>query len=385
MTAHRRPPVTIVAHEVSSLGGMERQLSRLICGLAERGTDVTVVAARCELPAGTQGVQVIRVRAPRWPFVALYAWFFVAGGICLRRHGRGLWHTTGAIVPNRVAVSTVHYCHEAAHARRLDRARSPARHHTAYAVLAAWLSRVGERWCYRPARVRRLVGVSRGVSAELVRHLPAAASAVVTVPNGVDGDEFRPDPGAREATRRAWGVEPDDPVALFVGGDWARKGLDVAIDALQRAPSWRLVVAGRGDHRAHRARAARLGVAARVRMLEPTADVAALFQGADAFVLPTAYETFSLVTYEAAASGLPLLVTPVNGVEDILEHGVNGWFITRDPADVARHLNVLDADPELRRRMGEAARAASRRFSWTSMIDAYEALYRDLAARRPRP
>jgi glycosyltransferase involved in cell wall biosynthesis len=380
MTGDRGPPVTIVAHEVSALGGMERQLSRLICGLAERGTDVTVVAARCELPRGTRGVRVIRVRGPRWPFVALYAWFFVAGGVCLRRHGRGLVHATGAIVPNRVAVATVHYCHAAA--RDLERARSPAWHHSVYAALAAWLSRAGERWCYHPGRVRRLVGVSRGVSGELRRHFPKTGAAVVTIPNGVDGDEFRPDPRAREAIRRRWAVEADAPIALFVGGDWARKGLDVAIDALARAPGWRLVVAGRGDQGRYVMRAERLGAAGRVRMLEPTTDVAALFQAADAFLLPTAYETFSLVTYEAAASGLPLLVTRVNGVEDILEHGVNGWFIARDPDDVARHLNALGEDPKLRHRMGDAARAASLRFSWPSMIDAYEALYRELAGSR---
>jgi UDP-glucose:(heptosyl)LPS alpha-1,3-glucosyltransferase len=376
------PPLTIVAHEVAPLGGMERQLSRLICGIAERGAEVTIVAARCELPRATRGVRLIRVRGPRWPFVALYTWFFVAGGVCLRRHRRGLVHATGAIVPNRVAVSTVHYCHEAARARGLERARSPAWHHAAYAALAAWLSRAGERWCYRAGRVRRLVAVSRGVSTELRRHFPATGDAVVTIPNGVDADEFRPDPQAREAMRRRWAVEPEQPIALFVGGDWARKGLDVAIDALARVPDWHLVVVGRGDRRRYAARAERLGAAARVRMLEPSTDVASLFQAADAFLLPTAYETFSLVTYEAAACGLPLLVTRVNGVEDILEPGVNGWFIPRDPVDVARRLNALGRDPELRRRMGDAARAASLRFSWPLMIDAYEELYRELDGTR---
>ena len=77
------------------------------------------------------------------------------------------------------------------------------------------------------------------------------------------------------------------------------------------------------------------GVADRVEFVGATDDVASWYRRGRRFLLPTAYETFSLVTYEAAACGLPLLVTKVNGVEDLLRDGENGWFIERDAADIA--------------------------------------------------
>jgi glycosyltransferase involved in cell wall biosynthesis len=115
-----------------------------------------------------------------------------------------------------------------------------------------------------------------------------------------------------------------------------------------------------------------------VRFAGPLHDIAPVYRAADAFLLPTAYETFSLVTYEAAASGLPLLVPRVSGVEDLLEHDRNGWFVPREGAGIAGWLNTLADEPELRERFGHAAREASLRFSWGAMVDAYVALYEEL-------
>jgi UDP-glucose:(heptosyl)LPS alpha-1,3-glucosyltransferase len=204
---------------------------------------------------------------------------------------------------------------------------------------------------------------------------------IVTVPNGVDTSEFRPDPVARDVKRGELGLDPDELVALFVGGDWPRKGLAVAIEAIVRAPAWRLMVVGQGDVDAYRRRARDLGVGDRIVFLPPTPDIASYYQAADAFLLPTSYETFSLVTYEAAASGLPLLVTRVSGVEDLLRDGEDGWLITRDPAAIAQCLDRLADDPGLRLAMGAAARSRSQEFDWGSVLEAYGRLYRGLTPR----
>ena len=73
------------------------------------------------------------------------------------------------------------------------------------------------------------------------------------------------------------------------------------------------------------------------------------------------------MTYEAAASGLPLLVSPVNGVEDLLRDGDNGWFIDRSTPKGSRHdCGELRDDPERRREMGRTARRDSLAYSWES-------------------
>jgi UDP-glucose:(heptosyl)LPS alpha-1,3-glucosyltransferase len=207
------------------------------------------------------------------------------------------------------------------------------------------------------------------------------ANAVRTVPNGVDCRIFRPDPVARAETRGELGLGEGDLLALFVGGDWERKGLTYAVDALAGAPGWHLAVAGNGDPSQLVARARTAGVDRRLRLLGGVHDVRRLYAAADAFVLPTAYETFSLVTYEAAASGLPLLVTRVSGVEELLREGLNGWFIARDASDIARRLNRLNSDPGLAQEMGARARADASRYSWDSMATGYTSVYAELSGR----
>jgi UDP-glucose:(heptosyl)LPS alpha-1,3-glucosyltransferase len=209
------------------------------------------------------------------------------------------------------------------------------------------------------------------------------AGAVRSVANGVDSTSFRPD-GARRRHARAE-LELDDRarLALFVGGDWERKGLASAVDALALAEDWHLAVAGGGDPAPYRMKARNAGTETRLHFLGRVHDMAQLYAGADAFVFPTAYEAFPLVALEAAASGLPLLITRVNGVEDLLHDGDNGWFILRDAADIARRLAYLAADPDLARTMGDAARRAAASYSWEAMADGYLSLYAELERRTP--
>jgi UDP-glucose:(heptosyl)LPS alpha-1,3-glucosyltransferase len=104
-------------------------------------------------------------------------------------------------------------------------------------------------------------------------------------------------------------------------------------------------------------------------------DVERVYAACDAFVLPTAYETFSLVTYEAAAAGVPIVATRVSGIEDLLRDGENGVEITRDAASIAAALRRLD-DPAERERMGAAGRATvERRPTARAIAAAYAELY----------
>jgi glycosyltransferase involved in cell wall biosynthesis len=371
-------PVTIVAHEVGTPGGMERQLGVLVSGLLERGYEVTVVAHECAL-GPRPGLRWLRVSGPRRPFTLWYPWFFLIGSLAVWRGRRGLLHTTGALVANRADLSTVHFCHRAFHAR--EGALRSARETRAYRA-NAWLAdrqrRLAETWCFRPRRSGRLVAVSRGVERELREFFPAMAARVQTIPNGVDRSAFRPDPAARARVRAELGIGADELVAVFVGGEWERKGLRPAVEALPGAEGWSLLVVGGGDERGFRELAARLRAGDRVRFAGAVSDTTPYYAAADAFLLPTAYETFSLATYEAAASGLPLLVGRVSGVEDLLVEGRNGWFVERDAGGIAGRLAELAGDPERRRSMGAAAREDSARFDWQSVVDSYDELYRSL-------
>lgn len=366
-----------MAHEVGTPGGMERQLAELASGLLERGWEVKVIARSCALPAHP-ALRFVRVGGPRRPFSLWYPWFFVLGSLAVHRHRAGLLHTTGALVLSRADLSTVHFCHEAFH--RQAQAPRVARRSAAYrlnAWLAGWMSRLAERYCYRGPVTRRMVAVSDGVARELRQHFPSMP--VTVIPNGVDTDAFAPCAERRERLRARLDIGAHELVALFVGGEWERKGLRYAIQAVARLQNWHLVVIGSGDTELYRSLAVEAGAGERVHFEGMTADPAPYYAGADGFLLPTAYETFSLVTFEAAAAGLPLLVSRVSGVEEILVEGRNGWFIDRDPKMIAQRLEAL-TDEATRRTMGAAAREDSARFSWERAVEGYDRLYRELMA-----
>jgi UDP-glucose:(heptosyl)LPS alpha-1,3-glucosyltransferase len=369
--------ITIVAHDVGSVRGMERQLTELLVGLAQLGHRVTVIARTCELPAGAE-VDFHRVRGPSRPFLIAYPWFMVAGTLAVRRWRRGLVHATGAIVLNKLDVISVHYCHRVGPATPSRATRLFRAHIRAIGIL----KRTGERVCFRVNRAAAVVCVSEGVAEEVREHYPAVADRTLTIHNGIDTASFAPgaNPGEARALRARLGIAEDRLVAVFVASEWERKGLGAVIRALALAPDWDLVVAGGGDEQHYRMLAESLGVGAAVHWLGITREVQVVYEAADAFVMASSYETFSLVSFEAAASGLPILATPVNGVRELIEDGRNGFLITREPTVIAERLAQLARDPALRARLGQAARHSALEFGAEKMIAKHRQLYERLAA-----
>jgi glycosyltransferase involved in cell wall biosynthesis len=363
--------VTLVAHDIGPVGGMERQMSQLAKSLLDDGWSVTVVARRCELDSHPN-LSFVRVRGPRRPFVVAYPWFLVAGSVAVRRHRRGVVHAMGAIVLNDVDVATVHFCHRAAHGtpagRRVGR---PGRARAVSAVVAERIKLSGERLLLR---ADHLVASSEGVAAELGAHWHADADVI---PNGVDVSSIAPDSTRRDETRARWGVARDALIALFLAGDWDRKGLGPCIDAIGTAPEWQLVVVGPGDAEAYGRRAERVGAGGRVRFVGPTKDLPGAYAAGDAFVLPSAYESAPLALYEAAAAGLPLLATPFNGAREIIDDGETGWIVERSGASIAARLSEL-ADAEVRERLSVNARKASLNFDWGRITESYVKLYEEV-------
>jgi UDP-glucose:(heptosyl)LPS alpha-1,3-glucosyltransferase len=299
--------VTIVVHDLGPVGGMELVLSELVLGLRELGHPVTVIARTCDI-APQAGIAFHRVRGPARPFLLAYPWFMLAGSLALRRRRRGIVQSTGAIVLGSVDVIAVHYCHQVGPANP-SRATVLFR---AHAHVVARLKRVSERLCFRANRSATFVCVSDGVAEEVRSYFPELAERVTTIHNGVDTERFAPQryQVQAQAMRRSLGIADGRLVAVMVGSEWERKGLAPLIQALALAPAWDLVVAGSGDRERYQRLADSLGVADAVHWLGVTREVEHVYALADAFLLPTSYETFSLVTFEAAASGLAILASP---------------------------------------------------------------------------
>lgn len=381
--------MALVAHQIHDHGGMERACAELI--RQAHGRFRFVVIAREVAPELRPLVEWHRIGVPLRPMPVLFSLFFVAGGLRLARLRVDLVHTVGALVPNRADVATIHFCH--AGYRRASGALAPPDSpwlRRANHAVTRLLSIAAERWCYRRERLRAMAAVSLGVERELQNHYPGVTVAVT--PNGVDTDRFRPDPARRDQVRRAQSVDPEETVALFVGGDWERKGLGIAIGAVSIARraghAVRLWVVGSGDQRRFEQVARDNAVIEAVQFFGPQMAPERFFQAADLFVLPSAYETFSLVAYEAAACGLPSVATPVSGVQELLGSDA-GVLVDADVGQVGDAIVRLASDGELRKRMGEAGRVRAASYTWDrsvrSTLAVYERLLDEVAASGPVP
>jgi glycosyltransferase involved in cell wall biosynthesis len=260
------------------------------------------------------------------------------------------------------------------------------------AIAGLWLL---EWSCLRRAR---LVHVLSDFSAERVRSLYGVpASRIVTIAGGADLERFRPAPD-RAATRAALGLPPRAPLLFTVRNLEARMGLDRLLEAMARLRSFHpqasLVIAGTGSRAGElRRQAAALGVEGTVEFagFVDDARLAAYYQAADAFVLPTReLEGFGLVTVEALACGTPVLATPVGATPEILAP-LDPALLFRDASAAAiadgldRFLRALASDPGGTIALRSACRRhAESRYGWDRAVTALEHTLATVAGRTAR-
>jgi glycosyltransferase involved in cell wall biosynthesis len=373
--------LTLVSSDVAPVGGMERAAFELCSRLLERGWQLTVIARSCALPRHPR-LRFVRLYSPSRPVSLALGSDLVLGSLALARRRQGVVQAVNPIVCNRVDVVQAQFCEQAFRRLGLSRSRRDTVAYRLNSWLASWVSLLLERWSYRPGRVRHVACVSAGLERDIESFYPRVRGRVGVIPNGVDWGAFAPSDERRAGLRSDVGISGEELVALFVGGDWHRKGLVHAIEAVARADGWTLVVLGAGDRREFEDLAAARRAADRVRFAGKVADPVPYYLAADAFVGPSHYEAFSLAALEGAAAGLPLIIPRMNGSEELIDHGVNGWFTPRDGAAIAERLSQLRDDPTLRAAMSRAARRSAERFDWERVVDEFEALYAELLSAR---
>jgi glycosyltransferase involved in cell wall biosynthesis len=383
----RKPTIALVAHDIHDEGGMERVFAELIRHGHET-VDFVVVAGRLSEDL-RRLVKWHRVLVPQRPFPLKFASFFLFAPCVMRGISSDLVETMGAIIPTRVDVASVHFCHAGfvhAAGRLAPPGTPPSRRLNT--SIARVLALAAERWCYRGGRARALATVSQGMAKEIAGHYPGLS--VVVTPNGIDLKRFQPDAAARRDVRVQERVGDDDVVAVFVGGDWERKGLDLAIEGLAGASlrgraQLHLWVVGQGNRRRHEEIARRNGILSRVKFFGRRRDTERFYAAADLLVLPTLYESFSLVAFEAAASGLPIVATRVNGIEELLGDDQAGIVVERTPEAVTAAVERLARDPEERARLGAEARRRASEYTWERSVESALELCRNLIDERSHP
>jgi starch synthase len=248
-----------------------------------------------------------------------------------------------------------------------------------------------------------IVAVSSEMRRDVLDCYPAIdPGRVHVVYNGIDAEEYRPDPGTDALERH--GIDPARPSVIFVGRITRQKGLTHLCDAaLEIDPAAQLVLcAGAPDTpeigaeiaaKVEHVRAERGNVVWLEEML-PKREVIQLLSHATVFVCPSIYEPLGIVNLEAMACETAVVATRTGGIPEVVEDGVTGLLVPFDPRDdgsrepvdperfahdIAVRVNELVGDPGRAVEMGRAGRRrAVEHFSWRTIAEQTVDLYRSL-------
>jgi starch synthase len=263
--------------------------------------------------------------------------------------------------------------------------------------LSAWIERTGIE------DADAVVAVSQETRNDVLRHFAVDPGKVHVIHNGIDLEQYRPDPGVDVLIRH--GVDPDRPYVLFVGRITRQKGIIHLVNAIPAIdPSLQVVLcAGAPDtrdigdemtQRVAEVSAGRPGVTWIQEMI-PRADAIQLYSHAAVFCCPSVYEPFGIINLEAMACETAVVASAVGGIPEVVVPGETGLLVdleirpgTFDPVDpaafsarLAEAINRVGMDAALRERFGRAGRArVEDHFGWAAIAQRTLDLYRSLAA-----
>lgn len=247
-----------------------------------------------------------------------------------------------------------------------------------------------EKRQYSPQRRARVIAVSDMVRRHIQTFHHVDRSLIHVVPNAIDARRVRvSQPGAvRCAFRNRLGLEPSDLAGLFVGHNFALKGLKPLLRALgaRNRPGARpihLLVCGGGAAGRYQRLARRLGIGQSVHFLGFHDDIRECFASSDFFVMPSYYDPCSLVVLEALACGLPVITTVQNGASELYGDGRHGYILTSPDAqgELVAALEHMTDDP-LRKTLSSQAAALGAEHTFDRHVAALVRVFQDVAAAR---
>ena len=112
-----------------------------------------------------------------------------------------------------------------------------------------------------------------------------------------------------------------------------------------------------------------------IKFMGLTSDVYSAMATADIFVLPSLYEGMPMTLIEAMATGLPIITTPVGGIVDMLDDGIEAIFTSADSRSIAKSIETAISDVEYRELIGKNAKKKANQFSALTMAQGYCDVY----------
>ena len=329
------------------------------------------------------------------PHLLDFLWWLAACHFCLGWHHRSrgsrydLIFSSGANYPGADVICVHIIFAEYVRQMRLETSllRNPVWHwpRLLHRKLYYGLACLLENRAYRNPNTT-LVACSKKTVRELARYCDRADAIPVIYP-GIDHSTFDPARrmSLRDAARHELGLT-DQFAIILVGNDWLNKGVAVLLDALGQLhglPLRLLIVSREVSSRWWRLVADKR-LESHVSLLPPRKDIEFYYAAADVYAGPSLQDSYAMPPAEAMACGLPVIVSSLAGVSEIVTNGVDG-LILDDPRDAARLAAIIGGlyeDREFREELGRRAAETTRKYTWENNGRELAAIFEGILARK---
>ena len=306
---------------------------------------------------------------PKWLTTLSFAWFVAKK---LKNLKPDIVHAHDRIF--RADLATVHSIPHMTWVKEIRGKKVPS----LFDLATSWV----ERRMFERGGCQKVLPVSSLAAEKLCAIYPFLREKIEIMSPGVDLVRFGPSrTDWRREVRQEFGVGHEDFLALFVGMNFALKGLEPLMRAIamaqQHVPIRKvsLLVVGKGDSQKFRHLAQELGIDGQVVFAGVRRDMERIYQAADAFCLLSQFDTFGMVVLEAMAAGVPVIVSDRVGARDLVEHGRNGFVVEReDTGAIAASIEYL-MEPEAHRVCSAAAGHVAAAKSWEHVAGRCGELY----------
>lgn len=252
------------------------------------------------------------------------------------------------------------------------------RNHGIHTDLQRYINNTEWELCHESWRV---ICCSHYMKQEIASVLSVPEDKLDVIPNGVDAKKFNIEYDRAEFRR--FFARPDEKIVFFVGRMVPEKGVQVLIEAapdiLADYRDVKFVIVGGGD-KTHLIKMAQdLGVSDKVFFTGYIDDetLLKLYGVADAAVYPSLYEPFGIVALEAMAARVPVVVTDVGGLREVVDHGVSGLTAWADNPDALAWalLRVLKNPYSANMMVENAYRKVTEQFNWGRIAEQTAEVY----------
>lgn len=229
--------------------------------------------------------------------------------------------------------------------------------------------------------VDRIVAVSEGVKADLVKYEHIRPEKIQVIYNGIDGSKYRVKIDTAKK-RKELGIDKDDKV-VGVGVRLSKqKGISYLIEAvsllIKIIPEIKLLIVGDGEYKINLKKLSKkMGIKDNVIFTGFRFDIPELLQIMDVYVLPSLWEGHPLVLLEAMAAGKAIVASIIPGNKETVDHGYSGFLVPpKNPKELSHALKKLLVNEDIRNKIGLAGyEKFNNQFTLHKMINEYQNLY----------